>query len=190
MAGEELIEINWAHPWSPPQIFKNGTTAGSAPGYAGADPYGWHKLPPGDAETHIGHYCYVPGLDFLLVTLHSYGLDAEGFYALRKTYIPPYTFEDRLARLAVPWIEAVRGSTARGDAAPELVYLHSALWDAMRWANEDMAGAPDDAPHDDSRLLWYRSRVRDMALATAAAFPRAALYWSTVHYREPRRGGN
>ncbi|BEJ12240.1 hypothetical protein CspHIS471_0207000 [Cutaneotrichosporon sp. HIS471] len=179
MAGEELIELNWTHPWSPPQIFKDGSTAPSAPGYEGMDPFGWHKLPPGEAHTHIGHYCYVPGLDFLLVHLHSYGLDQEGYFEDRDSYFPPYTFEERLHGLAVPWIQAIRDSKRRTESAPELIYLHSALWDAMRWAKEDMNSPVGD---NEERLGWYRHRIREATLATADAFPKAALYWSTTHY--------
>lgn len=84
MVGEQLIEINWEHPWSPPEIFKDGTTSEEdEEGYDNEplDPFGWHKMEPGKPASHIAHYCYVPGLDFLLIHLHTYGLDEEDFWS-------------------------------------------------------------------------------------------------------------
>lgn len=43
-----------------------------------------------------------------------------------------------MQKLAGPWIDHVRATTGRTAAAPELIYLNSAMWDVMRWANKDL----------------------------------------------------
>lgn len=83
MAGEEFIELNWAHPWAPPEIFKNGTQAVEEDSEEELDPFGWHRVEPGDGGHHTGHYCYVPGLDFLVIDLHTYGLDEDEYWINR-----------------------------------------------------------------------------------------------------------
>lgn len=88
MAGEQLIELNWKHPWSPPEIPKDyrgkvEINPPVTPVDPPLDPFGWHKLPKGGDISHTGHYCYIPGMDFLLVHVHTYGLDKEDYWTFK-----------------------------------------------------------------------------------------------------------
>lgn len=85
MAGENVIELTWGHPLSPPEILKDGSVKDDDEeiAYDNLDPFGWHKMKPGNQGSHIAHYCYVPGMDFLLVHLHTYGLDEDDFWVTK-----------------------------------------------------------------------------------------------------------
>ncbi len=141
MVGERVIELNWAHPWAPGQILKNGTSLEEPErDDSNLDPFGWHLITPqGPEGSHLAHYCYAPGMDFLLIHLHTFGLDEEDYWKSKPSYIPPYTFEERVHRLVRPYIDRIRATTGRGANAPELIYLNSGMWDVMRFAHEDLA---------------------------------------------------
>lgn len=140
MVGERVIELNWEHPWAPAEILKDGTTGDELEhDDAHLDPFGWHRVRPANSGSHLAHYCYAPGMDFLLIHLHSYGLDEEDFWKSKPKYIPPYTLEDRVHRLVRPYLNRIRATTRRGASAPELIYLNSGMWDVMRFAHEDIA---------------------------------------------------
>ncbi|CAK9781380.1 hypothetical protein CC85DRAFT_282798 [Cutaneotrichosporon oleaginosum] len=184
MVGERVIELNWQHPWAPAEILKDGSTREEPErDDAHLDPFGWHLLPPADPGSHLAHYCYAPGMDFLLIHLHAYGLDEEDFWKSKPSYIPPYTFEDRVHRLVRPYLNRIRATTGRGASAPELVYVNSGMWDVMRFAHEDIAADKSIASTlGSTRLAWYRRRVRDALTFVVREFPQAAVYWSASHY--------
>ncbi|WOO76715.1 uncharacterized protein LOC62_01G000338 [Vanrija pseudolonga] len=186
MAGEAFLELSATHPWSPAPVPKDYKTtkytAGGRPN--AATNTSWHTLDAGNEGAHGGHYCYVPGLDFLLVHVHTYGLDREDYWVHK---------EDRINLLAVPYLANIRATAGRGDDAPELVHVNSGMWDVVRYSHEDAsAGADLETPLSAARTREYRERVRDILVATAAAFPRAALRWVTTHYpiADSGAGGN
>ncbi|BEJ15700.1 hypothetical protein CspHIS471_0503050 [Cutaneotrichosporon sp. HIS471] len=191
MVGERVVELNWRHPWSPPEIQKDGTSLNAMErDDAKLDPFGWHLLPPGNPVSHTAHYCYAPGMDFLLIHLHSYGLDEEDFWISKPSYIPPYTFEERVQRLMVPYLDRIRAATGRGPSAPELIYVNSGMWDVMRFSHEDLAAEKNiTLSIGSNRLAWYRRRVREALTFVANEFPQASVYWSATHYPiKPSKG--
>lgn len=85
MAGEAFLELSPTHPWSPgavPKDYKttNYTTGGRPNAATNSS---WHTFSPGNEGAHGGHYCYVPGLDFLLVHVHTYGLDRKDYWVTK-----------------------------------------------------------------------------------------------------------
>ena len=110
----------------------------------------WAKVTPGAEKSHLSHYCYIPGMDFLLIHIMFFGLDETQFWidkvgnytlwklTAKERHNPPYTFEDRLDMVAMPIIEKIRGTTHRTNSAPELTYVHSGMWDIARFVREDL----------------------------------------------------
>ncbi|WVF65291.1 hypothetical protein IAT40_000015 [Kwoniella sp. CBS 6097] len=133
----------------------------------------------GDKDGYMGHYCHLPGIDLMVIQVFNFGLDEKNFWAMRDDFVPPYTIEDRLSQLAIPYLQAAN----RPSSAPELTYVGSALWDTTRWMKEDAEAGRDIAePTSRERILWYRARVRQVLIHTRGLFPNTSLKWLTHHY--------
>ncbi|WWC63725.1 uncharacterized protein I303_106330 [Kwoniella dejecticola CBS 10117] len=219
MAGEPLRELNWDHPFSPPEILHEELVNSQAEvtvdlqtekKHNQRSSPSWHRLDrqpkrptdaplgqkavsgdsplvgrdddtrhEGNGTGFHGHYCHVPGVDLMIVQVFNYGLDQSGFWTFREDYIPPYTIESRISLLASPYITAM----GRAKTAPELTYIGSALWDTTRWMREDAAQGRDIShPVSRERLLWYRSRIREVLIHTRKVFPKTVIKWSSHHY--------
>ncbi|WVQ92967.1 hypothetical protein IAU59_000029 [Kwoniella sp. CBS 9459] len=158
----------------------NGTTNASGDLGTGQEPLLKRAAPhEGDKDGYMGHYCHLPGIDLMVIQVFNFGLDEKNFWAMRDDFVPPYTVEDRLSQLAIPYLQAAN----RPSAAPELTYVGSALWDTTRWMKEDAEAGRDIAePTSRERILWYRARVRQVLLHTRDLFPRTSLKWLSHHY--------
>ncbi|OCF39374.1 hypothetical protein I317_06801, partial [Kwoniella heveanensis CBS 569] len=151
----------------------NATVDQSGPSLKRAAPH------EGDKDGYMGHYCHLPGIDLMVIQVFNFGLDEKNFWAMRDDFVPPYTIEDRLSQLAIPYLQAAN----RPSTAPELTYVGSALWDTTRWMKEDAEAGRDIAePTSRERILWYRARVRQVLIHTRGLFPRTSLKWLTHHY--------
>jgi hypothetical protein len=94
MAGEQYIEIGWSHNFSAPVVEKfsdlmpeeervpeqRRRKRRSNDGGHDHKTQAWNKVDPGSVASHRPHYCYVPGLDFLLVHSMFFGLDQSQFW--------------------------------------------------------------------------------------------------------------
>ncbi|GAA5939395.1 uncharacterized protein JCM15063_004510 [Sporobolomyces koalae] len=128
--------------------------------------------------------CYIPKLDFLLVSVFHFGLDQEDYW--RESRMPQYSspgmFEHRLVDQITPLINHIRADGRR--SAPDYVEITSGTWDLARWAEQDvLAQKPTEQALSQDRLTWYRFRVGQMMDKVRTAFPDAkAKVWRTLHY--------
>ncbi|BGP16670.1 hypothetical protein JCM10213_000414 [Rhodosporidiobolus nylandii] len=128
--------------------------------------------------------CYIPKLDFLLVSVFHFGLDQEDYW--RESRMPQYAapglLEHRLTDQIQPLINHIRADGR--PSAPDYVEVSSGAWDLARWAEQDIAAGKDtNEPLDQERITWFRHRVGLTMDKVRAAFPNAkAKVWRTLHY--------
>lgn len=159
MAGEPVVELDWDHPFSPSlptaPLQDDQKYAETNLRDSSAKPSGMPVTPIGNPNTHQAHYCYVPGVDLLVLQIFNFGLDEDGFWKWRvsalaklvrvgrlmdprqKTYTPPYKMEDRISYLAKGYMDRAAAIAGR-NPSPDLVYLSSALWDSAKFQREDI----------------------------------------------------
>ncbi|GJN90899.1 hypothetical protein Rhopal_003913-T1 [Rhodotorula paludigena] len=128
--------------------------------------------------------CYIPKLDFLLVSVFHFGLDQEDYWrdSRMPQYAAPGLFEHRLMDQVQPLINNIRADGRR--TAPDYVEINSGMWDLARWAEQDVAAERDTTEAlSQDRITWYRFRVGQMMDKVRNAFPNAkARVWRTLHY--------
>jgi hypothetical protein len=87
MAGEPIVELDWDHPFSPSlpteplqndQKYMETSSRDSS-----GKPSGMPVTQVGNPNTHQAHYCYVPGIDLLVIQIFNFGLDEEGYWKWR-----------------------------------------------------------------------------------------------------------
>lgn len=94
MAGEQMQGVDLEHPWSPPHshlrqpelLTPLEKAAQEKLGDASQAAAEERAIPPGQQTTPTGHgtlYCYLPGMDFLILFVFHFGLDEEGYWSWR-----------------------------------------------------------------------------------------------------------
>ena len=87
MMGETLTGIHWKHPFSPSAPEDVGDLNLEEAFSPRPDPAPGMGMPveePSDQPTgHSANFCYIPGLDFLLIQNFNYGLDQDGFWKFK-----------------------------------------------------------------------------------------------------------
>jgi hypothetical protein len=103
LAGEQGIEIALNHTWAEPLVeampppvpeadrvpeeelravaTDNNAKRKRSPAVgSGSASVDWSKVHPGKTKSHRPHYCYVPGMDFLMVHVMFFGLDQKEYW--------------------------------------------------------------------------------------------------------------
>ncbi|RSH82188.1 hypothetical protein EHS25_006121 [Saitozyma podzolica] len=191
MAGEPFVELDWDHPFSPSpptEPLQDDYMETSLRDSSGK-PSGMPVTPAGNPNTHQAHYCYVPGVDLLVMQIFNFGLDEDGFWKWRKTYTPPYKMEDRISYLAKGYMDRAAAIAGR-NPSPDLVYLSSALWDSAKFQREDIVlDQSTKHPLSTERIMWYRQRVRSVLVTARRAFPSSSIKWISNSYpHKPSNG--
>ncbi|GAA6050303.1 hypothetical protein JCM3770_002953 [Rhodotorula araucariae] len=128
--------------------------------------------------------CYIPKLDFLLVSVFHFGVDQEDYWrdSRMPQYAAPGLLDHRLTDEILPLIGQIRADGRR--TAPDYVEVSSGMWDLARWAEQDIAaGRNPTEPLSKERLTWYRFRAGQVMDRVRAAFPHAkARVWRGMHY--------
>ncbi|GAA5967707.1 hypothetical protein JCM11641_005741 [Rhodosporidiobolus odoratus] len=128
--------------------------------------------------------CYIPALDFMLVSVYHFGLDQEDYWrdSRMPQYAAPGLFEHRLTDQIQPLIAHIRADGR--SSAPDYVEVSSGTWDLARWAEQDIVAGKDTAlPLGQDRVTQYRFRVGQVMDKVRTAFPNAkAKVWRTLHY--------
>ncbi|BGP40513.1 hypothetical protein JCM10450v2_004499 [Rhodotorula kratochvilovae] len=128
--------------------------------------------------------CYIPKLDFLLVSVFHFGLDQEDYWrdSRMPQYAAPGLLEHRLTDEIQPLLANIRADGRR--FAPDYVEVSSGMWDLARWAEQDIAaGRNTTEPLSKERLTWYRFRAGQVMDRVRMAFPHAkSRVWRGMHY--------
>jgi hypothetical protein len=101
MAGEPVVELDWDHPFSPSpptEPLQDDYMETSLRDSSGK-PSGIPVTPAGNPDTHQAHYCYVPGVDLLVMQIFNFGLDEDGFWKWRVSALAKLV---RVGRLMDP----------------------------------------------------------------------------------------
>ncbi|GAA5833170.1 hypothetical protein JCM9279_001446 [Rhodotorula babjevae] len=183
LMGEEFEVLRPGHHWSPPAPLREPVKAKHAPGRPSRLHSRGFRVVRDASRPRI---CYVPKLDFLLVSVFHFGLDQEDYWRDSPMRMPQYEspgmFEHRLHDSIQPLVENIRADGRR--TAPDYVEVSSGMWDLARWAEQDMAAGrstTDELSKD--RVTWYRFRVGQVMDRVRTAFPQAKSHvWRTMHY--------
>lgn len=91
MAGEPLIEISYDHPWAPPRAQPDEPIP-VLPKRPPLPQQGIPNVTEGSSNSHEAHYCYIPGMDLLILQVFNFGFDEDDFWAFRVSHTPlPFT---------------------------------------------------------------------------------------------------
>lgn len=153
------------------------------------------RLAPGSfsEESPLAHYCYVPEYDFFLTSVYHYGADQSFFFRGKPAWSATSTFEERVEKVIVPYLETTTKSfpasptlppprTTAAARAPALVVLSSSFWDLAKFAQQDIDNLHSLVQDlDEERLLQWRSRHVDMLASLHRSFPKSLLAWRSLH---------
>ncbi|PWN89145.1 hypothetical protein FA10DRAFT_267741 [Acaromyces ingoldii] len=170
LAGHVVDRVDARHPWA-------------------------ERLAPGSfsEESPLAHYCYVPEYDFFLTSVYHYGADQSFFFRGKPAWSATSTFEERVEKVIVPYLETTTKSfpasptlppprTTAAARAPALVVLSSSFWDLAKFAQQDIDNLHSLVQDlDEERLLQWRSRHVDMLASLHRTFPRSQLAWRSLH---------
>ncbi|CED85030.1 PC-Esterase [Phaffia rhodozyma] len=142
-------------------------------------------------QASLPHTCYIPQIDFLLISAFHFGVDEDNFWREKDQFNPPGLFEDRVDAVFLPLVQSIdtlvpmakphSGKNSRRSI--DLIEVSSGMWDLARFASRDIVeGRSTITDFDRDQLLWFKSRIGRMIQKVVEAFPSSKVVWRGIHY--------
>ncbi|BGP55846.1 hypothetical protein JCM8202_002655 [Rhodotorula sphaerocarpa] len=188
LMGEDAEVIRPSHQWAPNPAPLRAPSRAKFEGSRQHRSSRQHRLSGRSTSTFRDsgrpRMCYVPHLDFLLLSVLHYGLDQEDYWSMQRhpMYTAPGVFEHRISDVVRPLLANIRADGR--PSAPDYIEFAPGTWDLARFAEQDAQTDGDaNAPLSAERVAWFKHRLLATAERIQAAFPGAQTrIWRTLPY--------